>query len=153
VPAERTGTARAAASYVERLRVLIADDDPDLLDLVSGIIDHLGLDVVRASTGGELLDRLADQGPYDLIITDVSMPWMTGLQVVHSARVAGVPCPIIVMTALRDLRTTAQVEALGERVVLLHKPFSSEDLFGGVCALLPAVQIGYCEGDPTSPAG
>ena len=104
-------------------RVLVADDDPELLDVVAEGLTHLGADVTRASTGAELIDRLAENGPFDLVVTDIAMPWMTGLRAIHAARTAGVGTPVIVMTALRDEGLSAQVEALGGNAVLLKKPF------------------------------
>ncbi len=109
-------------------RVLVADDDPELLDVVAEGLTHLGADVMRASTGAELIDRLAENGPFDLVVTDIAMPWMTGLRAIHAARTAGVGTPVIVMTALRDEGLSAQVEARGANAVLLKKPFDLADL-------------------------
>jgi len=109
-------------------RVLVADDDPELLDVVAEGLTHLGADVMRARPGAELIDRLAENGPCDLVVTDIAMPRMTGLRAIHAARTAGVGTPVIVMTALRDEGLSAQVEALGGNAVLLKKPFDLADL-------------------------
>jgi len=109
-------------------RVLVADDDPELLDVVAEGLIHLGADVIRANNGAELIDRLAENGPFDLVVTDIAMPWMTGLRAIHAARTAGVGTPVIVMTALRDKELSARVEALGGNAVLLKKPFDLADL-------------------------
>jgi two-component system KDP operon response regulator KdpE len=109
-------------------RILVADDDPELLQLVVNALLIRGFDVVSATTGGELLEGIAEQGPFNLVITDVAMPWMTGLQVMHSARSAGLSCPVIVMTALRSHKTAEQVAALGVEVQLLYKPFTIDEL-------------------------
>ena len=109
------------------LRALIADDDPEMLELVSSVVEGLGIQVARAANGHELLDLIAHDR-YDFIVTDISMPWMTGVQVMHSARAAGMPCPVLVMTALRDPRVLEQVYSLGEKVLLLLKPFSVDEL-------------------------
>jgi two-component system KDP operon response regulator KdpE len=109
-------------------RILVADDDPELLQLVVNALLVRGFDVVSATTGGELLEGIAEDGPFGIVITDVSMPWMTGLQVMHSARSAGLSCPVIVMTAMRSHKTAEQVAALGVEVQLLYKPFTIEDL-------------------------
>lgn len=109
-------------------RALIADDDLELLDVVSRAVGRLGIQTVEATSGGDLLEKLAELGPFDVVITDVSMPWMTGLQVMHTARAVGPPCPVVVITALRDPKTIAQVAALGDDVVLIHKPFSCLEL-------------------------
>lgn len=119
-----------------RNRVLVADDDPEMLEMVSRVLDRLGLEVVTACSGADLLEKVAERGPFDLVVTDVSMPWMSGLQVMHSARTAGMRCPIIVITALRNQRTADQVETLGAEVRRLDKPFSVGALEETVRALV-----------------
>jgi two-component system, OmpR family, response regulator TctD len=106
-------------------RVLIADDDAEFLEIVGTALRRLHLDVVTAICGVELLDKLANEGAFDLVITDVAMPWMSGLQVMHSARAAGMKCPVIVMTALRSIEVGKQVTTLGSHVQLLLKPFTT----------------------------
>lgn len=104
-------------------RVLIADDDLGLLEAVALALEDLGATVVRARSGAELMDRIAEAGPFSLIITDVAMPWMTGLQALHSARCAGLDTPVLVMTALKSDAVNVQVKTLGRRAALLRKPF------------------------------
>ena len=111
-----------------RPRALVADDNANLLEIVTSIIDRFGLDVVTASCGVRLLETLIREGPFDVIVTDVWMPPMTGLRVLQSARAAGLWCPVIIMTALRDIDTDRQVSRLGEDVLLLRKPFSVGEL-------------------------
>jgi len=109
-------------------RILVADDDPELLDVVAEGLTRLGADVIRATTGAELIDRLAEDGPFDLVVTDIAMPWITGLRAIHAARTAGVGTPVIVMTGLGDEAIRARVEALGGNAALLKKPFDFADL-------------------------
>jgi CheY-like chemotaxis protein len=125
---------------MRKLRALVADDDAELLDMVAAATERFGAEVTKALSGYELLARLADSGPFDFVVTDVSMPWMTGLQVMHASRTAGLPIPVIIMTALRDPRVFAQTEALGAHTTLLLKPFTTEELFAalrGCVAHLP----------------
>ena len=117
---------------MQRLRALIADDDAEMLSLVSKAMDRFGADVVAVASGGELLEALANAGAFDVIVTDISMPWMSGLQVMHSARTAGLPVPVVVMTALRDPTLPDQVTSLGASAELLHKPFSLEALYAAI---------------------
>ncbi len=116
--------------------MLVADDEREMLAMVSRVLDGLGLEVITATSGAELLEKVAEQGPFDLVVTDVSMPWMSGLQVMHSARTAGMRCPVVVITALRDPRTADQVETLGAEVRRLNKPFSVGELEEAVRASL-----------------
>jgi CheY-like chemotaxis protein len=117
-------------------KVLVADDDPGMLELVAEALERPGVTVLRAENGGELLERLADEGPFDLIVTDVSMPWMSGLQVANSARTAGVRTPVVVITATKDPTLDQQVAALGSNARLLRKPFVLDDLEAAVGSLL-----------------
>ena len=117
-------------------RILVADDDPDLLCSVAAALEQLGAQVVRAQNGGELIERLAEEGPFKLIVADIAMPWMTGLQVLHSARTAGLGIPVVVMTALKSERLVEQVQALGRNAVLLRKPFNLEELESAVVGLV-----------------
>src|SRR5215510_9097635 len=109
-------------------RVLVADDDPELLDAISDALTRLGADVARSRNGAELIENLADKGPFDLVVTDIAMPWMTGVQAIHAARSAGLGTPVIVMTALRDEGIAVRVKALGKNAALLHKPFALAEL-------------------------
>jgi two-component system, cell cycle response regulator CpdR len=108
--------------------ILVADDDPLLLDSIVDALTSLGARVARAATGAELIDQLAAMGPFDLVITDVGMPWMSGLTAMRAARTAGLGTAVIVMTALEDNRIPAQVHSLGLNAVLLRKPFNLDDL-------------------------
>ena len=117
-------------------RVLVADDDPQLLEAVCDALDRMDADVVRASTGADLIEQLATAGPFDLVVTDISMPWMSGLQAMRSTRAAGLATSVIVMTALTDQRIPAQVKSLGENAVLLRKPFELSELQSAASTLL-----------------
>ena len=122
--------------------MLVADDDPDMLAAVSDALAGLGYDVARVESGAGLIDRLAIDGPFDLIVTDISMPWMDGLKTLRSIRTAGVTTPAIVMTALTDPHIPAHVRALGSNAVLLQKPFELDELAAAAAELMPSVRHG-----------
>ena len=118
------------------MRVLVADDDHDLLDAISDGLVRLGADVTCSRNGAELIENLADKGPFDLVVTDIAMPWMTGVQAIHAARTAGLGTSVIVMTALRDESIPARVQALGKNAALLYKPFALTELEALALSLL-----------------
>jgi DNA-binding response OmpR family regulator len=120
-------------------KVLVADDDDTTVAIVAQTVERLGFVVSRAEDGDELLQHLAEDGPFDLLITDISMPWMTGLQVAHSARAAGLLTPLIVMTALPI--DASVVRTLGVSAVLLRKPFGIKQLVTAITKLLRASQL------------
>jgi CheY-like chemotaxis protein len=119
------------------VRVLVADDDTQLLSAVVEAFAHLGADVTRATSGAELIDALAAEGPFDLVVTDVSMPWMNGLRAIRTARAAGIGTAVILMTAMRDKSLEREVRALGRNAMLLRKPFALADLESAAAQVLP----------------
>jgi DNA-binding response OmpR family regulator len=106
------------------MRMLLADDDLELLDLIADALDQPGTELVRASSGAELQQALAAGEAFDVVVTDVSMPPVTGVDILRAARATGVSYPTVVITALRRGITLAQIAELGDRVTLLYKPFS-----------------------------
>jgi len=117
-------------------RILVADDEPDLLQSVAVALKQGGADVVCAESGAELITKMADEGPFALVVADISMPWMSGLHAMHTARFAGLSTPVLVMTALPDPQIDEQVRALGRGALLLRKPFVLDDLLQAVEWLL-----------------
>ncbi len=117
---------------MDRLRALVAEDEPETMELVSEIVDQFGADVTRASSGQEMLTRVCDDEPYDFIVSDVAMPWLLAVQIVR--------VPVVVMTALREPKIADQVYALGEHATLLFKPFTFEELVSALQTCVREVQ-------------
>jgi len=115
-------------------RVLVADDDSDLRAAVASTLAAEGMSVVEAHSGSEALAKLAS-GDIDLLVTDVMMPDLGGVQAAAMARAGGAHLPILVMTGRRDPWIAESVEKL-QRADLLYKPFSLEDLVAHANALL-----------------
>jgi len=114
-------------------RVLLADDDRELRRMLAAELRKIGFVVTEAATGFELVERLADatvqNEAFDLIVTDVRMPGVTGLLVAEglrsSNRHGSWATPILVITAFGDPETHAEARRLG--VVLLDKPFDLDE--------------------------
>jgi two-component system cell cycle response regulator CtrA len=117
------------------LRIAIADDDPDSLELLRLALESPMTEIYEATNGVELVQLLIKNDPFDLVVTDVLMPWMEGLQVLRSARGADMLTPVLVISGLTrpDLQTT--VDGLGN-AALLHKPFGIPDLRAAISALM-----------------
>lgn len=116
--------------------VLVADDDSLVLETVADALTRKGASVTCAASGAELIEQLDNEGPFDLIVTDISMPWMNGLKAMQTLRTAGLGTPVIVMTARADERLPSQVHALGENALLLRKPFEVSQLVAAASKLL-----------------
>ncbi|MBV7695785.1 response regulator transcription factor [Streptomyces sp. TRM70350] len=81
-------------------RVLVVDDDPTVAEVVSGYLDRAGYVVDRAGDGPDALARAAAHWP-DLVVLDLMLPGMDGLEVCRRMRVRG-PVPVIMLTARGD---------------------------------------------------
>lgn len=115
--------------------IYIIDDDLGLQTVLSIALRDAGYVVQSASDGEEGLDRIRAVRP-DLVISDVMMPNMDGVQVFESLkehlRAAGIP--IIIMTALNRKAWFSDLEAEG--AVILQKPFDVDYLISVVRMLL-----------------
>ncbi|MHC4716892.1 MAG: response regulator [Planctomycetota bacterium] len=103
-------------------RVLVADDDPRILDVLAMRLDAEGYEVLTASTGHRALELARRQCP-DVLILDIHMPETDGL-VVHDRlhSLAGPWPPVIYLTGDRSIRTELSVKMLGGFAVI-YKPF------------------------------
>ena len=121
-------------------RVLVVEDDPDIAELVARYLEKAGYTTARVSSGRDALDAVRAKPP-DLIVLDVMLPHVDGLEVCRLLRAndhtAGIP--IIMLTARADE---------SERIVglemgaddYLAKPFSPNELVARVRALLRRAQ-------------
>ncbi|RPH72374.1 MAG: response regulator [Myxococcaceae bacterium] len=114
-------------------RVLVVDDDPDILDALAEILEVEGYDVQRARNGREALQRL-EQGLPDLVLLDLMMPVMDGWEFARSLAPGARP-PIIVLSADRNVSVKAkEIGAHG----WLAKPFELSELLAAVRGAVPA---------------
>jgi response regulator NasT len=110
----------------EPLRIAVADDEPDMLLFFRELLPHLGHQVVaEASTGQELVERCRGVRP-DLIITDIRMPDLDGLQAAAKVNGAG-RVPVILVTAHHDAEVLARA-AEDYIMAYLTKPVKPLDL-------------------------
>ncbi|MBN2496491.1 MAG: response regulator [Deltaproteobacteria bacterium] len=109
-------------------RILVVDDDPVLLQLVTSMLERIGHTVFTAENGRQGLDRAQAERP-DLIIADVLMPVMDGWDLVEQLRCSEhlMLTPIIFLTALDGDEDRHRGYRLGAEA-FLTKPFRLEDL-------------------------
>src|SRR5687768_15709292 len=102
-------------------RVLVVEDEPPIRLLITTILKQNRHEVVEASNGADALLAL-DQSPnFDLIVTDILMPEMDGIQMIISVRERFPDLPILVMAASKD--PIMEALARGANTYLM-KPFS-----------------------------
>jgi CheY-like chemotaxis protein len=118
-------SASTEATSGERPLVLVVDDDVILRRVVRSALAQAGFDVAQVGTGRDALS-LASACEFDLVITDLEMPGMTGLELLHALRGQQRYCPVIVMSGSTDASADAMVAA--GALAFLCKPFGLAEL-------------------------
>ena len=123
-------------------KVLIADDEDSMRQLVARAIAMDGHEIVTAEDGAEALDILnRDEGAFDLLLTDIQMPVMDGIALALTAARDFPNLTILLMTGFADQRERASgLNAIVHDVVT--KPFSVADIRTAVAAALGARKTG-----------
>ncbi len=116
--------------------LLVADDDAEMRSWLRQVLEPRGASVAEADSGVDLLRLLNEDGPFDLVVSDVRMSWASGIQVLAMVRSAGYEIPFIVITAYADDRVRCAASQL--RAVLIEKPFEIERLVEAADLILPA---------------
>lgn len=122
-------------------RILLAEDDFEMRKLLAWSIRNQGYSVIECTDGICILRKLGfgedeRHEHFDLIISDIRMPGVTGLEVLEANRVFDELPPIILITAFPDKKTIAEAERLGAAAILA-KPFDIDDLLSHVKKLVP----------------
>jgi DNA-binding response OmpR family regulator len=143
---------RVTSIAAGRSRVLLAEDDDEMRALLAWALRKAGYEVGMATDGLELLvklgggilpaDGLANMAnplrppDWDLVISDIRMPAISGLEILERARTREEFPPIILITAFGDDATHAAAERLGA-VAIFDKPFDTDALLAKVREAVP----------------
>jgi len=118
-------------------KILIAEDDDAIRELVMRALDEDGHELTGAANGAAALDALGDDSHYDLLLTDVKMPVLDGIALALAAGRDHPDLAIMLMTGYADQRERAHgLDALVHDVI--NKPFSVEQIKGAVREALVA---------------
>jgi two-component system, OmpR family, response regulator len=115
-------------------KLLVVEDDPNILELLSASLRFAGFDVTTATSGSAALNAARERRP-DLVVLDVMLPDLDGFEVIRMMREAGTRTPVVFLTA-RDA-TDDKIRGLtlgGDDYVT--KPFSLEELTARIRAVL-----------------
>ena len=129
------------ASAPSPARLLLAEDDFELRELLASVLRADGHEVVEACDGNELWALLSreseadDQAPFSLVVSDVRMPGLNAFEVLTRLRRALTETPVILITAFGDQTTHLRGLRLGASRVL-DKPFDCDELRDAVQATL-----------------
>lgn len=125
------------SSISNRLRVLLAEDDDELRKLLTWSLHRAGLTVTECADGMDLLNHLEgylfleEASGFDLIVSDIRMPGITGIEILEGLHAHENCPPVILITAFGDEETHAQAHLLGAAAIF-DKPFDIVDLLAKV---------------------
>jgi len=120
--------------------VLVVDDDVAVCKLVSAVLARDGMDVESAEDGPAALRCLAERD-YALVLTDMTMPGMSGLELIRAAEKKGHAVPFLVMSAYLDPATEQSICTDPGVVGVIRKPFEIAQLVSDVRAVLDRLPV------------
>ncbi|MBI5623672.1 MAG: response regulator [Elusimicrobia bacterium] len=120
----------------DRKRILIADDDPDLVDLLKLDLTNQGYDILVAMNGKEAL-QMAMGEKVDLVLLDVMMPYIDGYHVAYEVTSKlGSGAPLIILMTSRDTTREKGIAIMSGAAEVLQKPFEMESLHKKIAEIL-----------------
>jgi EAL domain-containing protein (putative c-di-GMP-specific phosphodiesterase class I) len=127
------GVSSVRPSIAIRGRVVLADDDPDLLRALSRTLERAGHEVSRLPDGQRACDHIARLDPrdVDVVVTDITMPGADGLEVMRAAHKLDPDLPVLFMTGMPTVETAVQALESGAYRYLL-KPVDPDVLLQAV---------------------
>jgi DNA-binding response OmpR family regulator len=113
-----------------KIRVLCVDDEHPIRTLLQGQLEQEGYDADIAADGDIAITKL-DASPFDVVLLDIRMPKVGGIEVLKHIRDRGMKARVIMLTAVDDLTIAMESVRLGASDYLT-KPFDTEDLFSAI---------------------
>src|SRR3978361_1442041 len=107
-------------------KILVCDDQEMMRDSLAATLAREGHEVTAATDGAFALQRLAS-GRFDLLITDLKMPRMTGIELLAEAKRLRPDMPVVLMTAVATVTTAVEAMKLGA-YDYIQKPFDGEEI-------------------------
>ncbi len=107
-------------------KLLIVDDESDIREFASNFFKKRKIDVLTASGGRQALELIAKEDP-SLVLLDVRMEEMTGIQVLRELRKSNLSIKVIMVSGVEEQGTINEAQALGV-IGYIHKPFILEEL-------------------------
>ncbi len=128
-----TGTDADARSMAAST-ILVAEDEPSILNLIAMTLGRDGYRVLKAGSGPEALKLAMHHDPIDLLLTDSMMPGISGPELARTLLAQRPRLPIIIMSG--NTQMLGGSETLGDSVALMEKPFTPTELRERVRAML-----------------
>jgi FixJ family two-component response regulator len=111
---------------MDHLRAAIIDDDDEILDLIEQILKEEGVGTQRYAKAEKLLDDIKERG-FDMIITDLVLPEMSGLDLLNELNSRGMDIPVVIITGYASLDSAIEAVNRGA-FYYIKKPFNIEEI-------------------------
>ena len=108
-------------------RVLLVDDDTDILLALSDYLSQEGFEVETVETGAAALQK-STTSSYDVVLLDVGLPDRDGIEVLNELSQTHPHMPVILLTAFTSLRNTANPDILDKAFAYLTKPYQRQEV-------------------------
>jgi len=117
------------------VRILVVDDEESIRDLCARVLTRAGYAVTTAPSGEDAVARLGRES-FDLLISDIRMPGISGLEVLERAKAAFPQIRVVLITGFGTPQTLARAQQSGANRILT-KPFNPMELLAAVRESLP----------------
>ncbi len=125
------------ATPLDTLSILVVDDDPMVREATAGILADAGHSVTEAGDGFDAMHLLSRHGHFDLVISDITMPRMSGLALSQAVADCWPGLPVLLVSG--------RPQPPGARLVMM-KPFNATTLLQAVAASVEAAKGGFHPG-------
>lgn len=119
--------------------ILIVDDDADMCALISFYLEDAGFNTITAENGKEALEKFEKTKP-NLVLTDLNMPVMNGLELINALQEISPETPVVVVSGERDMSDAINAMHFGAWDYII-KPFTKESLEHSVCSILERFRL------------
>ena len=110
-----------------KFRILVVDDEVDICRALEFLLIKEGYDVTTANTGEKALELFTGKKQYDLVLSDLKMPGMSGLDLMREILTLSANTPVIIMTAFASVESAVEAMKMGASDYIV-KPFINDDV-------------------------
>jgi len=110
----------------KKVKILVVDDESDMRWILTTILEKKGFQVLLAENGKQAMNKIGIEKP-NLVLLDIKMPEMNGMEVLENIRKIDVPLPVIMMTAFSEVTSAVRAMKLGAYDYLV-KPVNNDEL-------------------------
>jgi len=113
---------QAKIAKLKEIKILFVEDEVDLITIISETLSKLGANFITANNGEEGLQALKDNPDIQLVVTDINMPILNGIDMIRKIREAGNDIPCVIMSAHTEPEYLKSADELNVKDYIL-KPF------------------------------